>query len=1395
MKKIMKRILAMVLTASFLIAAVSVISVKAEEQEDTQVNAEVNKDAPQPSSFSSAGANIDIKGAEEGTRLVFNRNTPGWGRVQSSECYDARGNGIQMEIKDIACANPEYGIAIKFGNDTAWYNTDGYMLVYGNNGEMNIIRTDKTDLKKATRLVSDVREPLSESLSINLRLKGSKYIMKVNGKTYTFTAEYHPEPEAIRFVFGSIGNGNLDNYDWTFDYSESAFSFTVAKISNKWKPGGFEALGEKVTSAAAVSMSGGGKYAEFYQAEEGIQVAFLPDIESWRRVYFTNAMTVQDGEKIKIVLRNFQSEDDNYAMVVRLGNDNTAWYNDKGYMFSYGKSGNFAIIGCDGIIQNPNKADALVSEKREPLGEKLVIEVELKGDQYVMTVNGKSYTVPTSYLSNPKSLYLGFGVWEDGEISTLNFNKSFKKAAVSFVIGKETYLANIDSNKSPLPLADYMAFMEGYEDGTFKPEAPITRGEAILAMANLIIDRDDIEDVYSSDYKDIKKKDKNFDIYAYMERCDFMPDFGDKLEPNKEITRGQFIELLLDPAHNAEGIAISNIAETNDVYGKVCYAIQSGMFALESDGSFDMDATVTRAEAARALCLLIGKTTPISNPKVTFSDVTESTEYKDYIILATNEMKYRTETYKADSVEELQECIKKAIEISKVEDAKVTIELADHVYRVTEPIKIDGSTYGDYEVAITIKNAKKASPVITGNVDLKASEFKQVQGKAYYSYQLPDSIKVDGKYPEFRDFYLNGERLQLARSEEYEFRKSFKDPIYHETTKQLIGFANWIYVDSEIFKDINNDNLSTLELVNNYDFKNQHWRIAELHGIEESSGLMQISAREFDFKRSGDGNWKSYEGWPYWFENHIALLDEPGEFYYDDTNGVVYFYPYSDTDMKNAVLSYPVVDTMFTLNNTSGITFEGITFTGTTWTDPNQNGFSSKLGGTSTLTSENPHASVIYSEYASHFAVRNCTFDELGTNGVFLNCGNHNVVFKGNSFTDMAMSAIVMGRQSRLWSWEEGQSNVIMDNNYVFNIGTDYQTSPGIYVVRVNNMAATHNTIVRTPYSGLSIGWLRVPSTAITMNNVEIAYNYFKENVYSTNDGGSIYVCGANALTTVKDVYNIIHHNYVKSTGFTQTYNGIYLDINSSNWHVYENLVEGYDTGHGPVFNQDHMDGQYTYNNTVENNYTTCRMITTTAEPERNILLINNKHFQTAADLPEEAHKIKEAAGQKKKYASSIVVEDTTVDMEVKEPHITVAREGMSDKDSITFTITNNSDKKASYSIMNTNNITTVTTIPSKDSLELKAGETGQITVAFKGGEKMSKSNLLNLAVVKDNGWKMPFARAIEVDVTAALAVDEGISTGVLVGSIAGIVLLALLSGTTFVVVRKKRRAKAVDNQ
>ena len=77
------------------------------------------------------------------------------------------------------------------------------------------------------------------------------------------------------------------------------------------------------------------------------------------------------------------------------------------------------------------------------------------------------------------------------------------------------------------------------------------------------------------------------------------------------------------------------------------------------------------------------------------------------------------------------------------------------------PIVLSGEENPEWKkLRLTFRSEDES--LFTSLVEIKGSEFKKVEGKPYYTYQLPKG--ADGKYPMFYDLYEEGKRMTHATS-------------------------------------------------------------------------------------------------------------------------------------------------------------------------------------------------------------------------------------------------------------------------------------------------------------------------------------------------------------------------------------------------------------------------------------------------------------------------------------------------------------------------------------------------------------------------------------------------------------------------------------------------------
>ncbi len=676
----------------------------------------------------------------------------------------------------------------------------------------------------------------------------------------------------------------------------------------------------------------------------------------------------------------------------------------------------------------------------------------------------------------------------------------------------------------------------------------------------------------------------------------------------------------------------------------------------------------------------------------------------------------------------------------------VTVNLMGGTYYLEETLNLTevDSAFG----TVTWKKYNEEEVIFTSGKALEG-RFTKVDGKEYYSYQLQDSEKVNGAYPVFRDLFINGERANLARSDSYTFKKSYSE--------------NGMYVDEVLVAGVTSENIGDLEIMSIVEWKSRMFHIGSVETPADGLAEVIIKASEnFNFTKANDG--KSLVGREYWMQNHISFLDEPGEFYYDRIGGTIYYIPYTDQDLTTALVEYGTLDQLINLDNAANITFDGITFTGTTMKWVVENGHAAGLGNVwfadSNELGSNVPCAAIYANDAENVAVQNCTFTELGGSGVLFNLGAKNISITGNRFTGLGMNAVIVGKKQRMWHENGvlgGSEDITISNNYITNIGKDFCCAPAIMVARSVNLTISHNTIVHVPYSAIFAGSgfnIRATDDFPNLKNAEIANNYIEDCMYAINDGGAIYVCGANAWAEETQVLNTIHDNVIKSNAYNKTYTGIYHDGSSSNYHTYNNVIIDVKSKKSPMFFQDDVTSQYSHNITVENNYTTAAEIITSAKADRNIVLNNNTTVTDMSKLPNAALGIMAAAGLEDSYKGIISPMDTVVKLTDDTIHYTIT-EGQVGNTTGTICVTNNSDMAKTFKVSLVGVMTdNMKCQLSTDTLTLAAGGSGTITMTFSVIDMEefddSLANMMGILVEDSTGRSVLYPRFF----TAATVTD-----------------------------------------
>ncbi len=532
----------------------------------------------------------------------------------------------------------------------------------------------------------------------------------------------------------------------------------------------------------------------------------------------------------------------------------------------------------------------------------------------------------------------------------------------------------------------------------------------------------------------------------------------------------------------------------------------------------------------------------------------------------------------------------------------VTLDVSEGSYSLSKTIVFDGDKINNRDYSFTMKGAGADKTVLTSEVAIDADDLDDY-GDGQYAYQLPETSKINGVYPSVRDFYVDGRMITMAKSSSYTMAYDIV-----EDDERVI------YLDAKIFEGMSSEDIKGAEL-----WIENVWNILCVHleGFEMSNTksdkngniLYAATVRESDWNvltnagSTGTNYYDTLEGNAYWVQNSTYFLTPENEntFVYDIENGVFYVQLSSSVDVESITLSYPVLNTLLSLQDVKNVKIDGVGFTGTTNTFVTDNHYvSGQAGSICTVTGEYfegflPYAAV-FVEDVNGMEIKNCLFNQLGTDGVNFRGAVDKVSILDNSFTNIAGTAIRLAEiagssYDNAYDEKTHKCDIVINNNYINGTGVRYLSSPAIQIGHVKNLKLTHNTILNSAYSAISVGWgWRVISDeAINIYNAEIAYNYIEGFMERLADGGAIYVVGGNASFDWKGTFNDIHDNFCVVTEDTKTnnYTVIYLDGSSTNWAVENNVIRAIEDSSPKMhfINFQTVGGQQVFNCTANDNY------------------------------------------------------------------------------------------------------------------------------------------------------------------------------------------------------------------
>jgi hypothetical protein len=326
----------------------------------------------------------------------------------------------------------------------------------------------------------------------------------------------------------------------------------------------------------------------------------------------------------------------------------------------------------------------------------------------------------------------------------------------------------------------------------------------------------------------------------------------------------------------------------------------------------------------------------------------------------------------------------------------------------------------------------------------------------------------------------------------------------------------------------------------------------------------------------GNGGWQNRgtmvdQRSRFYIENLFEELDSPGEWYLDEGEAVLYYMPALGVDLNTSVVEVPVLEHVIRFIGTQDepvcrVTVDGFRIAHTIST------FLEKYESPSPSDWTIHRGGAIFLDGARDCVIKNCWFDAVGGNAVFLSNYNRNNVVTGCKFTETGDSAICFVGSSDLTigTQKDFPYECQATNNLIHDCGDFDKQIAGVYISRAKRITVGHNLMYNLPRAGICIG-------DSTWGGHIIEYNHIHHSVRETLDHGPFNAWGREPdwclahshspnqtapHVTMRRVgeTSIVRNNYLHDV-MTNHRGGFYqaldFDDGSSNYHIYNNVCVG----------------------------------------------------------------------------------------------------------------------------------------------------------------------------------------------------------------------------------------------
>lgn len=284
--------------------------------------------------------------------------------------------------------------------------------------------------------------------------------------------------------------------------------------------------------------------------------------------------------------------------------------------------------GSTGAAITANKTDA---QGKALAGATFVLE-DSRGREAYQATSNTSGTVRFTDVSSGTYTLLEKKAPEGYVLSNETYTLTVSGSRVTMNGKAYSPVTFVNRKAAELNRTDHFAFLVGYTDGTFGPERNMTRAEVTTMFARLLTEQIEADKTYSNTFSDVPKGYWAANYIGYMQQFGIITGYSDgSFRPDAPVTRAEFAAIASRFEKLTEGSkSFTDVSDTYWAARYINFAATRGWVTGYSDGTFKPENTITRAEVAAVTCRLLERSADQTYIRShlkelrTFSDMTES---------------------------------------------------------------------------------------------------------------------------------------------------------------------------------------------------------------------------------------------------------------------------------------------------------------------------------------------------------------------------------------------------------------------------------------------------------------------------------------------------------------------------------------------------------------------------------------------------------------------------------------------------------------------------------------------------------------------------------------------------------------------------------------------------